>query len=432
MFKFSLLFIFIFYCSVCFSQSDSTVYFLTSPELSYSAKGSVLSFPQPIKMNAYAEKMADSSVEIRQIVADFRLEVYSKFFTHKINSDSLKKLMTSYIIDTASLMKWEGQEIINILIKRLPNDYYQVIADVNHNSTFQDDKIFTTKGDEKCYIEYEAFFYIEQNKYIKRLLIVVEPNNAKMPVLPGYEKKFRTVAGVKNVVQGKIEMGGNYYWLNLTSKNKQLYFGQKDLLFSIGAKNEANVDFFASNTILYTEDDTISIGNHLMKYKKTSLNGDTVYFHYYGINKMEQGPNVGQKIKSIEGKDFATGLYKEIIFQYASKQYTVIHFWGSWCTPCIEKLPKIRDLFERKFNSVRFIGLPYESIGDLPKAKQIIKNYKLEWLQIIQLRDDPFYRADMVRDLKVGTFPTYILVDSNGVILVRNSNFSEIEKYFDK
>jgi len=253
-----------------------------------------------------------------------------------------------------------------------------------------------------------------------------------MPVLQGHEKIFRTVAGVKNVVQGKIEIGGDYYWLNLTSKSKQLYFGQKDLLFSVGAKNETNVDFFGSNTILYSEDDTVFIGNHLLKYKKTSVNGDTVYFHYYGINKMEQGPNVGQKIKSIEGKDFATGQYKEVIFRYASREYTFIHFWGSWCGPCIENLPKIRELFDRKSNSVNFIGLPYESISDLTKTKKVIKNYKLEWLQIIQLRDDPFYRADMVRDLKIGTFPTYILVDSNGVIVVRSSSFSEIEKYLNK
>jgi hypothetical protein len=59
-----------------------------------------------------------------------------------------------------------------------------------------------------------------------------------------------------------------------------------------------------------------------------------------------------------------------------------------------------------------------------------MQKYSMNWTQISQPIDDPFQKADVVKQLRIDAFPTYILLNSNGVIVVRTSNLEEVEKYF--
>ena len=104
----------------------------------------------------------------------------------------------------------------------------------------------------------------------------------------------------------------------------------------------------------------------------------------------------------------------------------LIHFWGSWCGPCIANLPKLKAFANEMNQKVEFIGFPYEQQQDTVKTRKLIQQYQLNWKQLIQFRDHPFQKPDMVKQLAIEHFPTYMLIDNAGKILVRSSNLEDM------
>ena len=107
-----------------------------------------------------------------------------------------------------------------------------------------------------------------------------------------------------------------------------------------------------------------------------------------------------------------------------NKKY-LIDFWFIGCAPCIrEHQSIIKKLNSLDSKNVEVIGISIDNQQEdwsnyLDKKQYPWKNYREVGEYEKQLR------AKMIIDV----FPTYLLVDSNGVILYRSNTFSEIEKY---
>ncbi|GGH33881.1 hypothetical protein GCM10007423_24380 [Dyadobacter endophyticus] len=54
-----------------------------------------------------------------------------------------------------------------------------------------------------------------------------------------------------------------------------------------------------------------------------------------------------------------------------------------------------------------------------------MKERQANW---IQLADFPFDRGEIMKAYKISEFPTYFLVDQNGIVVARENNFRDIEK----
>lgn len=71
--------------------------------------------------------------------------------------------------------------------------------------------------------------------------------------------------------------------------------------------------------------------------------------------------------------------------------------------------------------------MPFEKTKDTSRLKLTISKYSLKWPQLIQLNDHPFLKPEMVRMFFVESFPTYILLNKNGIIVERTSDLKKIK-----
>jgi tetratricopeptide (TPR) repeat protein len=93
----------------------------------------------------------------------------------------------------------------------------------------------------------------------------------------------------------------------------------------------------------------------------------------------------------------------------------LLDFWGTWCGPCVASVPGLRDLNKKFTKESSFVMISVSSDGDEDKWKDFIVKEKMVWVQYLD-REHKVQRA-----FRVDRFPTYILLDHEGVIRYRSS-----------
>jgi peroxiredoxin len=92
----------------------------------------------------------------------------------------------------------------------------------------------------------------------------------------------------------------------------------------------------------------------------------------------------------------------------------LLDFWGTWCPPCVASVPALRDLNKKYGKGSAFVMIGISSDGDEDKWRAFTAKEKMVWPQYLD-RDRRVQRA-----FKVSAFPTYIVLDAEGVIRYRS------------
>lgn len=96
----------------------------------------------------------------------------------------------------------------------------------------------------------------------------------------------------------------------------------------------------------------------------------------------------------------------------------LLDFWATWCGPCVTSLPALRNLNKKFTKSERFVLLGISSDGDEDKWSNFIVKQEMVWPQFLDRQ-----RA-VQRAFRVNRFPTYIVLDHEGIIRYRTSGAS--------
>jgi thiol-disulfide isomerase/thioredoxin len=116
----------------------------------------------------------------------------------------------------------------------------------------------------------------------------------------------------------------------------------------------------------------------------------------------EFAPNF--RITTFQGQDLS-------LKQFAGK-IVVLDFWATWCPPCRESVPELRDL-TRKYDPSKLVLISISADEDDSAWRQFITDQKMAW---------PQYRdADkrLTTAFTVRAYPTYLVIDGDGVIINR-------------
>lgn len=140
-------------------------------------------------------------------------------------------------------------------------------------------------------------------------------------------------------------------------------------------------------------------------------------------------PTVGAKLRTLAGQDMITGKVIDIEFAN-SPAYTLFHFWKSNSDSSIKTFGFLQQFVTKNKNEMVAFGFPYEYRKDIPLAKELIRKHQLNWPQLVQYRQPN--GAAVVDVLVIKEFPTYILIDREGIIIVRSNDLNDVDALLKK
>jgi len=109
----------------------------------------------------------------------------------------------------------------------------------------------------------------------------------------------------------------------------------------------------------------------------------------------------------------------------------LLDFWATWCAPCVASTPAFRSLHKRFQKEPSFVMIAISSDHEVEKWREFIAKNQMIWPQYRD-RDSKVQRAFEVR-----SYPTYIVIDHEGIVRFRTSGFgslgtSQIEEAISK
>jgi len=96
----------------------------------------------------------------------------------------------------------------------------------------------------------------------------------------------------------------------------------------------------------------------------------------------------------------------------------LLDFWGTWCPPCVESIPDLRNLHKKYSKEPSFMLIGISSDSDDEVWRDFTAKNKMIWPQYRD-KDRRIQRAFGVR-----SFPTYIIIDHEGIVRYQSVGMS--------
>ncbi|SMC94198.1 TlpA family protein disulfide reductase [Pedobacter africanus] len=150
---------------------------------------------------------------------------------------------------------------------------------------------------------------------------------------------------------------------------------------------------------------------------KDSPEWKTLYAKLYAANATAKGAVIPAfEVQDINGQTFNS--------RKLEGKYLLIDFWGSWCQPCRASHPELKAIYEQyKPKGLEILGIAFESgtmENQLKQWKKAIAEDQINWVQVLNTTEN-----NLVKLFGVSSYPTKILVDPKGNILLRTSGHSD-------
>lgn len=95
-----------------------------------------------------------------------------------------------------------------------------------------------------------------------------------------------------------------------------------------------------------------------------------------------------------------------------SGKKTVLHFWATWCAPCVRELPQLVEV-AKKHQDIHFILVSYdkEERGALPRDR--IQSF-MKRMNIVSMPTYWEKEGVLARTFRISNLPATIVLDENG------------------
>lgn len=138
---------------------------------------------------------------------------------------------------------------------------------------------------------------------------------------------------------------------------------------------------------------------------------------------------IGMTAPKIAGTNTLTGT--EFNLESLRGKYVIIDFWGTWCGACLEGVPEMKKFQKEHNDRVQIVGLAQDR--NVEAVNECMKKHEMDWPNILIGKGE----QDYVAKYNVQGFPTKILLDRNGKILLRSVGetedfYTDVEKLINK
>ena len=250
-----------------------------------------------------------------------------------------------------------------------------------------------------------------------------------------------------------------------TVRQRQLLWHERDSVKRLPGSIENEVDTYYNlkSSTIFKENIIPASESFIREYAGTEI-GEFFFFHCCGKEVYSRAfvdeiyptirPEIREQYETLirarqEKQDYfmhsqkATDVgmpYREIVAQtldgeevhlsdyVGKKQLILLDFWASWCIPCIQEIPLLKNLQKKyKHRGLQIVGVSVDS--DRKKWKEALDKHQPAGIQISELKG---WESTSRVDYEVQAIPFTVLIDASGKILARNPHGSLLEKIIEK
>lgn len=304
-----------------------------------------------------------------------------------------------------------------------------VYVDMDFDLDFSEEKALTF--DDNGLLE----FKLPNSTYLDAGCLVKLKNKAEYP---SEERKAPFIKHISNhaYYKGNVLLDPQYWWGQMRTNARtgkgllgqdSVYLGVRDVsangifndkgrftdMIMIGdySKNTISAKYQDGTLIPYTSEIPINGKSYAVRYIEPT--GDYIELEKVGIAPIpiKQG-DVIPNYQTTDFDDQEIGIHDKL----ATNGYTLLYFWGTWCKPCIEKMPRLLELDEQN-NNLKVLAV---NSHDKPgKGQAFLQKRNIDW-------DNVYFTEELLDKLYVKGFPRYILLDADKRIVLLNTNLDEL------
>ena len=130
---------------------------------------------------------------------------------------------------------------------------------------------------------------------------------------------------------------------------------------------------------------------------------------------MEGKPPGKLQLRSVVNAD------RDLNWNQLKGKVVLIDFWGTWCAPCVRAMPELKKLRE-KYGEQGFEIISIHTTSGSEKFQDFVDKHKYDW--IFAVDDD----NKMAKQMKPSAYPSYSLVDRQGVLRISEVHKPDLEK----
>ena len=172
---------------------------------------------------------------------------------------------------------------------------------------------------------------------------------------------------------------------------------------------------------IYKKNEYIEIKSEIFEIKGVNTNKNTLVLEKTDLPKTQLlSTQTGYKSFPFQGEEFTqkTPISSEIL----KGKYILLDFWATWCGPCIQEFPNLKELYSKtdraKFEIVGIVG---ESQPNT--LTDAIEKHEITWPQIFS--DDT---NKIIEKYGINAYPTTFLIDTEGIIIAKDLRGKELEE----
>ncbi len=228
--------------------------------------------------------------------------------------------------------------------------------------------------------------------------------------------------------RGILNIGSSKYEIGLFDYNNNGKFNDDKDVLILDLNRDKKLNFL-HNEEIFKQNDIIMIQtkNYKLSYinpygtkiiLEETIEEPTKYFtRWYDISYDDHKYSLEQEFWDNKFTDINGNL---IHLKNFKGKFLLLNFWGEWCKPCQQEIPFLINAKNKYSTNVEFIS--FLKTNNLKKAREIIKQNNIEWIQIELPKD-------IEEKFKVRGYPTNILIFPDGINFLKQGMLNE--DFFD-